>query len=193
MDFISGALPNVMFIAGLIAVGIALGIEFKIVEIKGQLSKHGRIGTFCLGIGLIAISIYLYTRPATMAASPTSPTLTPAAVVQANVVTAPPQGVQATSQPFPTVAAAAAVQPAAVEVEGVIRQIAVRKNQTILTINRAQYMLSPELAVQLGPVLQVGTRLKISGMPMADGSITIANVVVLESGKPEHQGEEHDD
>jgi len=28
---------------------------------------------------------------------------------------------------------------------------------------------------------------------MADGSITIANVVVLESGKPEHEGEEHDD
>ena len=49
MDFVTGALPNVMFIAGLIAMGIGLGIEFKIVEIKGELSKQGRIGA--IGIG----------------------------------------------------------------------------------------------------------------------------------------------
>src|SRR5919199_239788 len=81
MDFVAGALPNVMFIAGIVAIGIALGIEFKIVEIKGQLSKHGRIGAFIVGAVLIGFSIYLYTKPAQTAAAPVQaiPTTAPAA------------------------------------------------------------------------------------------------------------------
>ncbi len=63
MDFITGALPNVMFIAGLIAIGLGLGIEFKIVEIKGELSKIGRFAAVGIGAVLVSISIYLYTRP----------------------------------------------------------------------------------------------------------------------------------
>jgi hypothetical protein len=64
MDFITGALPNVMFIAGLIAIGLGLGIEFKIVEIKGELSKPGRFAAMGIGAVLVSSSIYLYTRPA---------------------------------------------------------------------------------------------------------------------------------
>src|SRR5215470_16715011 len=87
MDFVSGALPNVMFIAGIVAIGIALGIEFKIVEIKGQLSKGGRIGTFALGIALIAVSVHLYSTKPTQTAAGTTATTTPQpTVVQANVV-----------------------------------------------------------------------------------------------------------
>jgi hypothetical protein len=70
MDFITGALPNVMFIAGLIAIGLGLGIEFKIVEIKGELSKIGRFAAVGIGAVLVSISIYLYTRPAHTASIP---------------------------------------------------------------------------------------------------------------------------
>ncbi len=63
MDFITGALPNVMFICGIIAIGIGLGIEFKIVEVKGQLSKQGRFGAIAVGGLLILVSVFLYTRP----------------------------------------------------------------------------------------------------------------------------------
>lgn len=81
MDFLTGALPNVMFIAGLIAIGLALGIEFKIVEVKGDLSRHGRLSAFGVGLALIATSVVLYTRPATLqpgSGAPTSVPVTPA-------------------------------------------------------------------------------------------------------------------
>ena len=84
MDFITGALPNVMFIAGLIAIGLGLGIEFKIVEIKGELSKIGRFAAVGIGAVLVSISIYLYTRPAHMASIPAAVAGAQPAVVQAN-------------------------------------------------------------------------------------------------------------
>ena len=98
MDFITGALPNVMFIAGLIAMGIGLGIEFKIVEIKGELSKQGRIGAIGIGAALVLVSIYLYTRPPQTATAP--------AMVQPSVVQANLGAVVSASQPSPTQAAA---------------------------------------------------------------------------------------
>src|SRR5580765_7609820 len=84
MDFITGALPNVMFIAGLIAIGLGLGIEFKIVEIKGELSKIGRFAAVGIGAVLVSISIYLYTRPAHMASIPAAVAGAQPAVVQTN-------------------------------------------------------------------------------------------------------------
>ena len=84
MDFITGALPNVMFIAGLIAIGLGLGIEFKIVEIKGELSKIGRFAAVGIGAVLVSISIYLYTRPAHTAIIPAAVAGAQPAVVQAN-------------------------------------------------------------------------------------------------------------
>jgi hypothetical protein len=84
MNFITGALPNVMFIAGLIAMGIGLGMEFKIVEIKGELSKQGRFGAIGVGAVLVLVSVYLYTRPPQTASQP-APGAAPApGVVQAN-------------------------------------------------------------------------------------------------------------
>ena len=110
MDFVTGALPNVMFIAGLIAIGIGLGIEFKIVEIKGELSKQGRIGAIGIGAVLVLVSVYLYTRPPqTASAPPTAPGAQPS-VVQANVVSAPQL---APTHAAPAQAAATAVPPTA--------------------------------------------------------------------------------
>src|SRR5262245_40325886 len=84
MDFITGALPNIMFIAGLIAMGVGLGMEFKIVEVKGELSKQGRIGAIGIGAALVLTSVYLYTRPPHTASQP-APTTGPApGAIQAN-------------------------------------------------------------------------------------------------------------
>jgi hypothetical protein len=70
MDFLGGALPNIMFIVGIIAIGIGLGIEFKVVEIKSEISKGGRWAAFSVGVALIAASIFLYTRSAPAAPAP---------------------------------------------------------------------------------------------------------------------------
>jgi hypothetical protein len=114
MDFVTGALPNVMFIAGLIAMGIGLGIEFKIVEIKGELSKQGRIGAIGIGAALVLVSIYLYTRPPQTASVPaTGPGAQPS-VVQANLgaVSAP----QSAPTQAPAQVAATAAPPTATNV-----------------------------------------------------------------------------
>jgi hypothetical protein len=110
MDFIGGALPNVMFIVGIIAIGIGLGIEFKIVEIKGELSKRGRFGALGVGAALIMVSVFLYTRPPQTASAPSMPTSTALAVAQmnANVVAAGPAQATAAAQPAPATAAPAA-------------------------------------------------------------------------------------
>lgn len=63
MDFIGGALPNVMFLIGVIAIGIGLGLEFKLIEVKNTLSRGGRIGAGVVGLVLVALSIALYLHP----------------------------------------------------------------------------------------------------------------------------------
>ncbi len=114
MDFVTGALPNVMFIAGLIAIGIGLGIEFKIVEIKGELSKQGRVGAVGIGAVLVLISIYLYTRPPqTASAPPAAPGAQPS-VVQANAGVAISAPQPAPTQPAQV--AATAIPPSATAV-----------------------------------------------------------------------------
>lgn len=86
MDFIGGALPNVMFLIGVIAIGIGLGLEFKIIEVKNGLSRGGRIGAAVVGVVLVATSIALYLRPAQTASSPM-----PAAAAAANTTGGAPQ------------------------------------------------------------------------------------------------------
>ncbi len=130
MDFITGSLPNVMFIAGLLAMGIGLGMEFKIVEIKSELSKQGRLGAIGLGAVLVSISIYLYTRPPQPASSPGTVAGAQPEVVQASVgggdsapqaalvtvvVTATPPASATAAPPAPTLLAptATAVAPTA--------------------------------------------------------------------------------
>lgn len=102
MDFIGGALPNVMLITGLIAIGIGLGIEFKIVEVKGDLSRTSRIGAIVVGMFLIGSSVYLYTRPPQAATSQAeTPTVQPAGVAAAGA-TAPAAVPAPTSVSAPT-------------------------------------------------------------------------------------------
>ena len=106
MDFVNGSLPNLMFIAGLMAIGIGLGIEFKIIEVKGELSKNARIGACALGGFLILASIFFYARPLLTA---TAPAATPQpTVVQAAAVLAAPGGSQVGA---PALASAAAASP----------------------------------------------------------------------------------
>jgi hypothetical protein len=103
MDFINASLPNLMFIAGLLALGIGLGIEFKVIEIKGELSKNARIGACALGGFLILTSIFFYARPLLTASAPTA-VAQPTAVQAAIGIAAPGQGQLAD----PSVVAAAA-------------------------------------------------------------------------------------
>jgi hypothetical protein len=116
MEFITGALPNVMFICGIISIGIGLGIEFKIVEVKGQLSKQGRYGAIATGGLLILVSVFLYTRPPQAANAPTA-VGAPPAVAQAAAGTQPEapasQAAAATEAPTaaPTQAPSATPQP----------------------------------------------------------------------------------
>lgn len=69
MELIGGALPNVMFLVGVMAVGIGLGIQWKIIEIKADLGRTGRIAAFAMGSVLIGLSIMLYLQPAPQASS----------------------------------------------------------------------------------------------------------------------------
>jgi hypothetical protein len=177
MDFITGALPNVMFIAGLIAVGIALGIEFKIVEIKGQLSKNSRIAAFVLGIALMGFGVYLYTKPNQVATVPPASTAVAVPVAQAAAAIPASPTPTVVLQPSPTtVVVSQSGKPFAVE--GVIQQMGIQNNQTIVIINRATYLLPPETVVNLGSTLQVGTTLKVMGTQLDNGSITVTSVLV---------------
>jgi hypothetical protein len=189
MDFITGALPNVMFIAGLIAVGIALGIEFKIVEVKGQLSKNARIAAFILGIALMGFGIYLYTKPNQVAVVPSVSTVVAVPVAQAAAIPASPSPT-IVPQPLPTaVVVPSSGKPFAVE--GVVRQIGIQNNQTIVVIDRATFLLPPEIVANLGSTLQVGTTLKVMGTQLEDGSITVASVLV--SSTPVHKDDDKKD
>jgi hypothetical protein len=98
MDFIGGALPNVMFLVGIIAFGVGLGLEFKIIEVKNGLSRGGRIAACLMGVLLMAASVALYLRPA-------APTVASASALSA--------AAGATTQPSGTLGAAATDVPTA--------------------------------------------------------------------------------
>jgi hypothetical protein len=68
-----------MFLVGMIAIGIGLGVEFKIVEIKGQLGKGGRTAAFGIGALLIATSVFIYTRPPQTTSATSNASAAPAA------------------------------------------------------------------------------------------------------------------
>jgi hypothetical protein len=190
MDFVGGALPNVMFIVGMIAIGVALGIEFKIVEVKGQLSKTGRISTFAVGSVLILTSIYLYTRPAHQtaaapAATPGIPVVTPATVNAALAAPQPPQG-------------APVVQPAvpaggAVAVSGVIRQVGLWNNQTAVMIDQITYVLPPDIVASLGSSMRVGTTLTLVGTRAADGTVVVSSAMASSSSGKGHKDKDEDE
>jgi len=93
MDFLGGALPNVMFIIGILAIGLGLGIELKLVPLNKEIDKTGRIGAMIVGGLLVAGSLYIYLNPSLNNRNQPNPTTANAAL--APVVTAPANNAQA--------------------------------------------------------------------------------------------------
>lgn len=190
MNFVTGALPNVMFIVGMLAIGIALGIEFKIVEIKGQLNKTGRIGAFAIGSILIAVSVYLYTRPAQTAA--VSPPSSDAAVIAPQAIAAAPAA-QATAAPqlAPT-AVPVTTSGEAITTAGVVRQISVRNNQIVVVIDQVEYILPSQIAADLGGDLRVGATLNLIGTRSGEGTVAVTAATVASAPGKGHEDKEDD-
>jgi len=92
MDFLGGALPNVMFIVGMLAIGLGLGIELKLVPLNKEIDKTGRIGAMIVGTMLVAGSLYIYLNPSLINRNQASPTTANAAL--APVVTGPTNNAQ---------------------------------------------------------------------------------------------------
>jgi hypothetical protein len=63
MGFLGGALPNVMFIIGMLAIGLGLGIELKLVPLNKEIDRTGRIGAMVVGTVLVASSLFIYLNP----------------------------------------------------------------------------------------------------------------------------------
>jgi hypothetical protein len=121
MEFLGGALPNVMFIIGILAIGLGLGIELKLVALNKEIDKTGRIGAIVLGVLLVAASLYIYLNPAltnrnqatnataNAALAPTSANSAPAplaatAAPEVAAIVAPPEAPTALAAPAATVA-----------------------------------------------------------------------------------------
>jgi PASTA domain len=90
MSLLGGALPNVMFLIGVLAIGLGLGIELKLVSLNKEIDKTGRIGAIVVGAALVAASLYIYLNPALT--SPNQP-----APATANGVLAPVQATPSTN------------------------------------------------------------------------------------------------
>ena len=63
MDLLGAALPNIMFIVGILAIGLGLGIELKVVSLNKEIDKKGRFGAFVTGLVLIGASVTIYLNP----------------------------------------------------------------------------------------------------------------------------------
>jgi len=104
MEFLGGALPNVMFIIGILAIGLGLGIELKLVALNKEIDKTGRIGAIVVGALLIVASLFLYLNPALTNHNQAASATTNAAVAPAPANSAPTQ-LAATAAPVAAIAA----------------------------------------------------------------------------------------
>ena len=73
MNFLGGSLPNIMFIIGILAIGLGLGIELKLVPLSKEIDRTGRIGAMVVGAILVAGSLYIYLNPALTSANQPTP------------------------------------------------------------------------------------------------------------------------
>jgi hypothetical protein len=105
MDFLGGALPNIMFIIGILAIGLGLGIELKLVALNKEIDKTGRIGAIVVGALLGAASLFIYLNPALTNRNQASSATVTAALAPAAANSAP---VQLAATAAPAVAAIAA-------------------------------------------------------------------------------------
>lgn len=103
MNFLGGSLPNIMFIIGILAIGLGLGIELKLVPLSKEIDRIGRIGAMVVGAILVAGSLYIYLNPALTSANQPTP-------ATANGALAPVQPAPATNAQL--IAAPTAVPPA---------------------------------------------------------------------------------
>jgi hypothetical protein len=109
MDFLGGALPNVMFIIGILAIGLGLGIELKLVPLNKEIDKTGRIGAMVVGAILVASSLFIYLNPSLINRNQASPTTANATLTP--VVAAPANNAQAVAE-TPSVMPTAVPTPA---------------------------------------------------------------------------------
>jgi hypothetical protein len=110
MEFLGGALPNVMFIIGILAIGLGLGIELKLVALNKEIDKTGRIGAMAIGVLLVAASLFMYLNPALTNRNQASSATANTALAPASANSTP---VQLASTAAPVVAAIAAPPEAA--------------------------------------------------------------------------------
>jgi hypothetical protein len=111
MNLLGSALPNVMFIIGILAIGLGLGIELKLVSLNKEIDKTGRIGAIVVGAVLVAGSLYIYLNPALTNPNQTAPTTANGAL--APVLVAPPTNAQLGAEaPTAVPSAAASATPA---------------------------------------------------------------------------------
>ena len=103
MNFLGGSLPNIMFIIGILAIGLGLGIELKLVPLSKEIDRIGRIGAMVVGAILVAGSLYIYLNPALTSANQPTP-------ATANGALAPVQPAPTTNAQL--IAAPTAVPPA---------------------------------------------------------------------------------
>lgn len=109
IDFVGGALPNIMFLIGVIAIGIGLGLEFQIIQVKNGLTRGSRIGACVVGVALVVTSIALYLRPTQTASSPA-----PAVAIGMAATAAPPDQAPTIAPPVAPTASPAAPTPTSV-------------------------------------------------------------------------------
>ena len=112
MEFLGGALPNVMFIIGILAIGLGLGIELKLVALNKEIDKTGRIGAIVVGVLLVAASLFIYLNPAltnrnqpssaAATANSTSAQLVSKAAPVVAAIAAPPEAPTALAAPTAT-------------------------------------------------------------------------------------------
>src|SRR4051812_24210460 len=98
MEFLGGALPNVMFIIGIVAIGLGLGIELKLVALNKEIDKSGRIGAIVVGVLLVAASLFLYLNPTLTNRNQASSAAATAALASAPA-NSPPTQLEATAVP----------------------------------------------------------------------------------------------
>lgn len=106
MELLGAALPNVMFLVGVLAIGLGLGIELKVVSLNKEINRTGRIGAFTIGIALIAASVLIYLNPSSnnrSAASATPGVPTPISATAAPAPTMLPPTPIPTAQPLVSV------------------------------------------------------------------------------------------
>jgi PASTA domain-containing protein len=119
MEFLGGALPNVMFIIGILAIGLGLGIELKLVALNKEIDRIGRIGAIVVGVLLVAASLFIYLNPALTNRNQATSATANAALASAPANSAPAQ-LAATAAPavaavaVPLEAATATLVPTAV-------------------------------------------------------------------------------